>query len=62
MKVFGKGNSDMIAEVTFNLISGQDKGVIYYFNTDIKNLKRGDESYGGLLWDKVKECDINDEV
>lgn len=32
----------MIAEVTFNLISGQDKGVIYYFNTDIKNLKRGD--------------------
>lgn len=32
----------MIAEVTFNLISGQDKGVVYGFNTGIKNLKRGD--------------------
>ena len=32
----------MIAEVTFNLVSGQDKGIVYKFNTENKNLKRGD--------------------
>ncbi|UUV25953.1 MULTISPECIES: hypothetical protein [Lysinibacillus] len=34
----------------------QSNGVCLAFN------KRDDESYGGLLWDKVKECDINDDV
>lgn len=34
----------------------QSNGVCLAFNM------RDDDAYGGLLWDMVKECDINDDI
>ena len=35
----------------------------YQENGYCKYLKRGDwEDYGGLIWDQVKECDVNHEI
>ncbi|QWU14222.1 hypothetical protein SAMN04487895_101512 [Paenibacillus sophorae] len=39
-----------------------DESKPYQENGYCHLMKRGDDEDGGLLWDQVKECDINDEI